>query len=179
MPTHNNADPQDHSCQRVHVFRPSGNMRRMTVPHLIWPLLLFAAASLPASAEIYRWTDAEGHIHFGDRAPAQGAAVQQIAVPAASATSDPELQRHREQSRKLLEVWDAERRDRREAAAAAAVAAAERDQACAQLRTELERARHAAYLVRNTGAGAREVLGSAEREQYERGLADALAAHCP
>ncbi len=38
--------------------------------------------------------------------------------------------------------------------------------------------RHAAYLVRKSAAGAREILGSAEREQYERGLADALAAHC-
>jgi hypothetical protein len=106
------------------------------------------------------------------------AAVERIEVPEGNATPDPESQRQREQSRKLLEVWDAERRDRSEAAAAAAAAAAEREHACAQLRDELEQSRHAAYLVRKSAEGAREILGSAEREQYVRTLADALDAHC-
>lgn len=141
-------------------------------------LLLCTAASLPASADIYRWTDAEGRVHFGDRAPVTGAAVQSIEAPAGSATPDPELQRYRERSRKLLEVWDAERRERSAAAAAAALETGERDRACAQLRAELERSRQAAYLVRESAAGAREILDSGERERYERGLADALAAHC-
>jgi hypothetical protein len=54
----------------------------------------------------------------------------------------------------------------------------QRDQACAQLRAELEQSRRAAYLVRKSADGARAILGNAEREHYERGLADALAAHC-
>ena len=141
-------------------------------------LLLCTAASLPASADIYRWSDAEGRVHFGDRAPVTGAAAQRIEASAGSATPDPELQRHRERSRKLLEVWDAERRDRSAAAATAAVETEERDRACAQLRAELEQSRQAAYLVRKSADGAREILASGEREQYERGLADTLAAHC-
>ncbi len=153
-------------------------MGRMTLLRMTWLLLPCAAASLAANAEIYRWTDAEGRVHFGDRAPATGAAVQSIEAPAGSATPDPELQRHRERSRKLLEVWDTERRDRSAAAAAAALETEERDRACAQLRAELERSRHAAYLVHESAAGAREILDSGAREQYERGLADALAAHC-
>jgi Domain of unknown function (DUF4124) len=153
-------------------------MGRMTSPRLTWLLLLCATASLPVSADVYRWTDADGRVHFGDRAPPTGAAVERIEASAGSATTDPELQRHRERSRKLLEVWDAERRDRNEALAAAAVEAAERDQACAQLRAELEQSRQAAYLVRKSADGARGILSSAEREQYERALADALAAHC-
>jgi len=56
--------------------------------------------------------------------------------------------------------------------------AAQRGQACAQLRGELEQSRRAAYLVHESDDGAREILGSAEREQYERGLADVIAAHC-
>lgn len=153
-------------------------MGRMTLLRMTWLLLPCAAASLAANAEIYRWTDAEGRVHFGDRAPATGAAVQSIEAPAGSATPDPELQRHRERSRKLLEVWDAERRERSAAAAAAAIETGERERACAQLRAELERSRQAAYLVRESAAGAREILDSGERERYERDLADALAAHC-
>ena len=32
-------------------------------------LALLAAHNGTASAEIYKWTDAEGHVHFGDRPP--------------------------------------------------------------------------------------------------------------
>ena len=154
-------------------------MGRMTLPRLTWLLLLCAAASLPVSADIYRWTDADGRIHFGDRAPPTGAAVEQIEAPAARA-------RHpipscnaiasRAASCSRCGMPSAAIATRR--LAAAAVAAAERDQACAQLRTELERSRQAAYLVRKSADGARGILSGAEREQYERGIADALAAHC-
>ena len=33
-----------------------------------------ATLTLPARADIYRWTDAEGHVHFADRQPASQAA---------------------------------------------------------------------------------------------------------
>jgi glutaredoxin len=31
--------------------------------------LLVAIAWLPASADVYRWTDSTGHVHYGDKAP--------------------------------------------------------------------------------------------------------------
>ncbi|MDB5969273.1 MAG: hypothetical protein JWQ90_1723 [Hydrocarboniphaga sp.] len=42
---------------------------------LFLPLLLIA---LPAQAEIYRWVDAEGHAHYGDKAPTPGAKPVQL-----------------------------------------------------------------------------------------------------
>jgi hypothetical protein len=39
---------------------------------LLLPLLLLIAA-VPARADVYRWVDAEGHVHYGDKAPAPGA----------------------------------------------------------------------------------------------------------
>ena len=36
-------------------------------------LLACAVLSVPAAAEIYRWRDAEGNIHFSDEEPADGA----------------------------------------------------------------------------------------------------------
>lgn len=46
-------------------------------PGLLFALLL-AATSLAAHAEIYKWTDAEGRVHFGDRPvdKKQGTAVE-------------------------------------------------------------------------------------------------------
>lgn len=35
--------------------------------------LLLLIAAVPVQAEVYRWVDAEGHVHYGDRAPTPGA----------------------------------------------------------------------------------------------------------
>lgn len=42
-------------------------------------VLLMLAWSAAASAEVYRWTDAQGRVHFGDRPPA-GAATTEVEV---------------------------------------------------------------------------------------------------
>jgi Domain of unknown function (DUF4124) len=137
-----------------------------------------ALATVPVGAEIYRWTDAAGGVHYSDRAPADGTDAERIVPPAAAAAPDPELERSRARSRKLLEVWDAERRERDEAAAETAAREREHGQACAQLRAELERSRRATYLFREAQDGAREIVGAEDRARYERELAEAFAAHC-
>jgi len=43
-------------------------------------LALFVAAGGTAAAGVYKWTDAEGRVHFGDRPPA-GAASETVAIP--------------------------------------------------------------------------------------------------
>lgn len=39
---------------------------------VLLPLLLLTAA-MPARADVYRWVDADGHVHYGDKAPTPGA----------------------------------------------------------------------------------------------------------
>ena len=39
-------------------------------------LILLVLASTPTLAEIYRWTDAEGRVHFGQRPPAQAERIE-------------------------------------------------------------------------------------------------------
>lgn len=142
-------------------------------------LVLASATATAIPAEIYRWTDAGGRVHYSDRAPDESAGAARIDVPAGGPGPDPELQRQRERSRKLLEVWDAERRERDAAAVAAAERAAQREQVCAQLRAALAEARRANFVLRESEDGARQVMAAEERERYERNLADALAEHCP
>ena len=141
--------------------------------------LLSVAASAAAGAEIYRWTDAQGRVHYGDRAPEDAGRLERIDAPRRqTGQADPELEQHRERSRRLLEVWDGERRERAAAAAEAASRAAEREQSCALLREELDDARHSSYLVRRNAQGEREILAADERIRYESQLADTIAAHC-
>ncbi len=139
--------------------------------------LLSLVVPATAGAEVYRWTDAEGRVHYGDRAPA--GAAERVDLPSAPPVQpDPELAEQRERGRRLLEVWDTERRERTQAAAAAAAQSAERESACAWLHEELDGVRRAAYLVRRDAQGGREIVASEERVRYETELADTIAAHC-
>lgn len=44
------------------------------------PLLLLCALAPPASAEIYKWTDAKGRVHYGDQGMAPNAKVVNVQI---------------------------------------------------------------------------------------------------
>jgi hypothetical protein len=58
---------------------------------ILLPLLLLAAASI-ASADIYRWTDAEGNVVFGDRPPEDVEAERIQVRPPMTTPAMPEAQ---------------------------------------------------------------------------------------
>ena len=92
-----------------------------------------------AGAEVYRWTDADGRVHFTDRKPEEARAneVKAIALPADAVQQDPALQQQRERGRKLLEVWDTEREQRARNDAAAAAQQEQQRRECARVEHEL------------------------------------------
>lgn len=79
------------------------NNRRLRSPILL--LVLLAATA--QAADIYRWTDAQGRVHYGDRAPASGA--QKIVEPPPPSELSPDeanarLEAIRKQRRDALEA---------------------------------------------------------------------------
>jgi hypothetical protein len=65
---------------------------------ILLPLLFLAVAATAASADVYRWTDAEGNVVFGDQPP-EGAEAERIEVlPPMTTPAMPE-------ARDILE-WD-------------------------------------------------------------------------
>jgi glutaredoxin len=61
--------------------------RRQMLPGLPGLLCLFAClpAHLPAAAQVYKWTDAQGTVHYGDTPPQQRATQLEPAAPAEAA----------------------------------------------------------------------------------------------
>jgi len=72
--------------------------------------LLIALAAIPAHAQLYKWTDASGKVHYSDR-PQDGANVKELAVqrPAQRATPaiDDWRQRERESRERRLQREEA------------------------------------------------------------------------
>jgi hypothetical protein len=95
-------------------------------------LLFLAGLCLPwpAAAEVYRWTDAAGQVHYGGRPPPQGA--QRLDLPAANPPAgDADAAQRLERQRRLLDDYEYQRAKKRE----------EADRAARQQQVEAERCR--------------------------------------
>jgi len=101
--------------------------------------LLLSLSLLPlfASAGVYKWVDANGQTHFGDRPPAQ-AASSEITVKAAPDSEDAvALERHQKMTQ-FLEQQQEERKARQAADAQAEEKAAKRAEVCRKLQARLK-----------------------------------------
>lgn len=126
------------------------------------PLILLVAIflwSLPLAAEVYRWVDAQGVVHYSDTAPRQGA--EQLKVR--SARSDPE--RIAAERKRLEESLAAEEKQRKEAIETRQTEQTERElrqRNCLRARERLAGVTGSHRLVRTDADGNRHFLSAAE-----------------
>lgn len=125
-----------------------------------------------ASTEVYKWTDAQGRVHFGDRPP-QGKAETVQMPEAADGGSAATPEQRLEKQRRLLHAFEEERRQKRDAEAQVRQEKAERQRNCAEARDDLRNQETASAVYRLGPDGERVFLNAAEREQA---LAQARAA---
>lgn len=133
--------------------------------------LCLSLFGMTAPAEVYKWTDAEGRVHFGDRPPQAGAET----VPMPEATDSPAAtpEERLEKQRKLLHAFEEERRQKRDAQEQARQEQAERQRNCVLARDNLQSHERASGIYRLGPDGERIFLDEAQREQS---LAQARAA---
>jgi hypothetical protein len=121
------------------------------------------AASLSASAEIYRWTDEAGRVHYGERPPGDGAEPVVVRPSPAGGAAAPSEAQRRERQQRLLESFEYERARRAEQRAEAARLADRRARDCRQVQAILRRLDHAGPVYVTDADGSRRYLDDAER----------------
>ena len=143
-----------------------------------------AALALTASAgslasEIYKWTDEDGTVHYGDR-PTGELTEQRMALTyqRSSATSVQrqvdamaDRQASREESRKSADL------DAQQAAEAAAEAEAKAER-CERYRAQLKTMLEARRLYREDENGERDYLDGEQREEARQRAEDLIAENC-
>ena len=127
-------------------------------------VLALALASAFASAEVFKWVDANGDVHYGDRPPAAGVDSRSMPPPPAPAEDADHEQRSLKQ-RRLLEAFEAERAERDRAETQAAAARAERAQKCERARRQLAGLERANIVYTTDESGARAYMSDGERRQ--------------
>ncbi|PWK84709.1 DUF4124 domain-containing protein [Fulvimonas soli] len=121
-------------------------MRR---PLLALALLLLAPL---AAAQVYKWTDASGTVHYSETPPPQGTKYQQMTL---SGSAEPIAQPSSSESR--------ENRPEPEAPASVADTPANRARLCASLKSNLETLKGSGPVVMQEG-GQQKVLDDSQRK---------------
>jgi len=148
---------------------------------------LLAAAALAASAvvpvagagEIYKWTDAEGNVHYGDR-PSGDASEERLAIVSQRTDSgrvqagiDARLERQaaRAEARQNRDAEDAERAEEEKESA-------DRAAACQENRQRLNTYNESARLYREDENGERVYLDDGERETAKQRVQEMIDEYC-
>ncbi|NIT63896.1 MAG: DUF4124 domain-containing protein [Gammaproteobacteria bacterium] len=132
--------------------------------------LLLLLAVPAARAEIYRWVDEQGNVHYGDRPAGQDAEGVEVD---AGPRRDPEAERRRARRRKLLEAMEEEQEIERRQQEQAQAERKERERRCRIARNRLDSYRRANVIYGYDESGNRRYLNDSERE---RAIAEARQA---
>ncbi|MED5389142.1 MAG: DUF4124 domain-containing protein [Pseudomonadota bacterium] len=98
-------------------------------------ILLLASLSLAVSADVYRWQDADGTWHFGDKAPQTDHEKMEIQAPEKLGQDD----RVREIQQRTLRLLESENTRRQEQAARERKQQDAQDRKCQEARHRLKR----------------------------------------
>lgn len=147
------------------------------------PLLVLATTAIAFSGavlagEIYKWTDAEGNVHYEDRP--LGDRVQRLNV-ASRSTDDAAVQASIDARREREAERNEARSKRNEEAQAAATAKAEAEQRaakCTESRARMESYLQARRLYNENEAGEREYLDEAGVMQARQKAQDQIQKYC-
>lgn len=126
-----------------------------------------------AAAEIYRWTDANGQVHFGQRPAAAGAEVIEIKPQVVERDA---LTREREA--RASRFYEARREEQAQASVAAAQNRAERANECSKLRRMLADIPEGLRYYQETADGQRNYLSDEQLDTTRRQLRDRMSERC-
>ncbi len=151
--------------------------RQRSAPVLLGGLtvLVLALAGVAAPAEVYKWVDSAGRVHFGDRPPPGN--HKALGSPAAT-TTDPHLAERRRKQRRLLEAMQQEQDEKRAAEERAERQQTSRHRECARARHQLEMVDRHGRVYELDAAGERRYWNAQTRERQRARLSTYLEAHC-
>lgn len=132
----------------------------------IWSITACMLASI-CQAEVYKWTDENGRVHYGDRP--QGSESEKLDIKTSVPKPDAELDNHREKQRKLLDVFAEERAVKNQEKAAAEKKKKELKQQCAERKDYLRKLKRSASLYELDEKGNRQYLSN---ESHDKKIAD-------
>ncbi|NNF97115.1 MAG: DUF4124 domain-containing protein [Halobacteria archaeon] len=125
---------------------------------------------LPVEAEVYKWTDEQGRVHFSDTPPAEDAHGYQLRTPASADNASPQESltdaERRARQRKLSDSLEADRRENEQAAAKRNKQKMIREHNCKVARVDLSASKQANLIYDYDQQGNRFYYSEAKKHKY-------------
>jgi hypothetical protein len=139
-------------------------------------LMLCAAVQLQAA--VYQWTDEQGQVHFSDRPVHEEATEKQIhtSPERPSGQSAPDARKQKRQ--RMLDVYEHERAEKREAVAKDKQQREERKRRCINARARYENYSRAGSIYQLDENGKRTYFEKGQRERYIAELKAEVDRYC-
>jgi hypothetical protein len=147
--------------------------------HFICLLLItFLINTSDVVAEVYKWVDEKGNVHFGDRPSDSKAEKIDIKESAGSPTVDPGQKNRQEKQHKLLDLMEEERNEKKEKKAKLKEEKKKRKKMCLEAKDYQKSFKEAGAIYALDDEGNRVFYSKDEREARERELVDKINKWC-
>lgn len=140
-------------------------------------LTLLCLLPLSANAGVYKWVDANGQTHFGDRPPAE-AASSEVAVKAAPAGVDAGARKRHQRMTEFLEQQQDQREARQAAGAKAEEKAEKQAELCRTLRARLKHLASVSTFYNINDQGERVYVNEAENTRIREDFRKKVRSTC-
>ncbi len=156
------------------------NARMKITRHIVALLALALAAATPLyAAEIYRWTDAEGNVHYGDRPTGDPSEERMhITYKRTDGSSIQARSQSRADSHQSIRDGLEERAEERKTKEEQRAEAAERQKKCVEYRGRLETMVTARRLYREDENGERVYLDDKQIDEARQRAEELVAEYC-
>ncbi len=125
---------------------------------------------LPVEAEVYKWTDEHGRVHFSDKPPSKDAPAYQLRAPASAGNTSSQESltdaARRARQKKLSDSLEADRQEKLQAEAKRKQQQAKREHNCKVARAELTANKRANLIYDYDQQGNRVYYSEAKKQRY-------------
>lgn len=144
----------------------------------IYIVCIFLIASLQAHAAIYKWTDSQGQIHYGDKSDgARDTKELNVDTSNTSGILPDDVNRDKRRQR-LLDVMQEDRQERERQRKKDQVEKEQRQRRCVYLRDRLRNIQAASGVYHLDDNGNRIFLSKEGRKESEAGLQQQISKYC-
>ena len=137
---------------------------------------LVLVLAFPAQAEIFKWVDQDGNVHYGDK-PVENSQQLQISEESESAAGL-SMEERRERRNKLLQAFDEDREQQNKQKAREKKQKERMQRNCLYARDRLKNYQKAGRLYRLDKDGNRVILSDAERQGSTERLKAEIKKYC-
>ena len=141
-------------------------------------LILNDINSVSEAAEIYKWIDENGVVHFGDRPGNSRTEKIDIEDSGNFLSVDPELEKHRQKQNRLLDRMEEERKMNEEDRAKRKEQQKKLNKTCMEAKDYKKNMKLAGRIYRLDDQGNRVFYSNEERKNYEKKVNDLISKYC-